>query len=128
MPGHETRIVCGVGPSGTPVAFSVGADGALDVSQSALLTYGAIQTRSMGNAGPTIIVPGNNARRGLIITNISDTVGFLCIGSAAGLTTTTYTLRLAPTETLVFSEPLSAQTIHAVCGAADKEVAYQEAT
>lgn len=96
--------------------------------RKALLTYGALTTASMGNASPAAVVAANALREALVITNISDTPGYFSVGDGTGLTITTYLFRLAAGESLVFAAPVSQQAISAVCGAASKSVAYQEAT
>ena len=92
------------------------------------ITFAALQTAVMGNAGPAQVVAANGNRRTLFLTNISDTTGFFSIGSAVGLTTTNYLFRLVPNQTVSFVPPVTQQAIFAVCGAAAKNVGYQEAT
>jgi len=91
------------------------------------LTYGALTAATMGNSSPAEIVAGNSSREALVITNISDAAGYFSIGDGTGLTITTYLFKLAAGESLVFAAPVSQQAISAVCGAASKSVAYQEA-
>lgn len=92
------------------------------------LVYGALQNVNMGNATPVEVVAVNTARRGLVITNCSDTTGYFSFGDGAGLSANIYTWRLYPGQTIEFSSPLSQQAISAVCGAAAKTLGYQEAT
>ena len=96
--------------------------------RKAPLTYGALATAAMGNSSPAEVVAANTSREALVITNISDTDGYFSIGDGTGLTITTYLFKLAAGESLVFAAPVSQQAISAVCGAASKSVAYQEAT
>ena len=91
------------------------------------VTYGAMQTAAMGNGSAVIVVPANADRRQLIITNVSETTGYLSIGDDA-VTTTTYTYVLDPDDTLVFTAPLSTQAIWAAdVSADDQNLVYQEA-
>ncbi len=90
------------------------------------ITYGAIQVSAMGNGASAQIVPTNTNRRGLIITNVSDTTGYLSIGDNA-VTSTNYTFILNQQETLIFEEPITTQAIWAAdVSAADKNLVYQE--
>lgn len=98
-----------------------------NINQSAL-TFAVIVTETMGNTTPLAVIPANTARRELIITNISDTTGYFSIGDEANLTVTNYTLSLTAGETYIFTDLISTQAIYAVCGAAGKDIAYQEAT
>lgn len=93
----------------------------------ASIVYGALTAATMGNATPIVVVAANALRRGLLVTNISDTVGYLSVGAGTGLTTANYQIRLAPGETLEFTPPITQQGIAAICGAASKSITYQEA-
>ena len=81
----------------------------------------------MGNASPIVVVPANDLRQALILRNISDTEGHFAFGDGAGLTTTASPIKLAAGEIMALAAALSTQQIVAVCGAADKEICYQEA-
>ena len=94
----------------------------------ASLVFGVIKTDNMGNASADIDVAENVERRELRMANISDTAGRLSIGDGTNLTLTNYTISLAAGATLTFSGPISTQAIYAICGAATKKIAFQEAT
>jgi len=98
------------------------------IPDPAILTFGALTAAAMGNASPASIVAANASRRGLVITNISDTIGYVSIGDGTGLTVTNYLFRIGTGETIELSPPISQQAIAAICGSATKNVAYQEAT
>ena len=91
------------------------------------IVYGALTPVAMGNSTIVVVVAANALRRGLLITNISDTIGYLSVGGGTGLTTSNYQIRLAPGETLEFTPPITQQGVSAICGAATKNITYQEA-
>jgi len=91
------------------------------------IVYGALTTAAMGNAAIAVVVAANALRRGLLITNISDTVGYLSIGGGTSLTVTNYQIRLGVGETIEFTPPITQQAISAICGAGSKNITYQEA-
>ena len=90
-------------------------------------TFGALTTQTMGNAVPAEVVPGNAARRALIVTNISDVYAYFSFGNGVGLTTAIYAWLLPPGIAVYIDESLSTQAIAAICGDAAKDIAYQEA-
>jgi len=92
------------------------------------LSFGALTAVAMGNASASAVVAANASRRGLIITNASTVTGYMSIGDGTGLTTANYLFSIEPGETISLSPPISQQAIAAICGAATKNVAYQEAT
>lgn len=109
-----------VDSSGNPIDWT-------DITDEPLV-FGAIQTATMGNAVPAEVVAVNLNRRGLIIRNCSDTVGYFSFGDGAGMTTTLSSWEIRPGYAVYFDPPHSQQAISAICGAAAKTVAYQEAT
>lgn len=110
-------------------ATGAGTDGDpfVPVYQFNPVTFGALTAASMGNATPVIVTASNGNRCGLVVTNISDTIGYLSVGDGTGLTTTNYLIKIGAGETVELSPPLSQQAIAAICGSAAKNIAYQEA-
>lgn len=93
------------------------------------LVFGTLRIAVMGNAAPLASIPANNSRRFILITNISDTIGYFAFGEPGNLVSgVSATFRLIPWQTLPFREPLSRQQIYTVCGAANKNICYQEAS
>lgn len=93
----------------------------------ASLEYQPIETATMGEAAPAIVVPVNPLRQALILRNTSDVDGHLAFGEGVGLTITASPIKLAAGEIMALSAGISQQQIVAVCGAVDKDVCFQEA-
>lgn len=90
------------------------------------IVYGDINTVAMGNGVSALAVAANAARRGLIVTNVSDTTGYIGINDNVNLILTAWTFKLDPGDTIVFDEPITRQAIYSICSAAAKNLCYQE--
>ena len=123
-----TNSIGNIGTVSTVSSITAGSVSVTNIPDPIAITFGALTAASMGNANPASIIAVNASRRGLIFTNVSDTIGYLSIGNGAGLTASNYLFRVGTGETIEFSPPISQQAIAAICGAASKNATYQEAT
>jgi len=123
-----TNSIGDIGTVGTVSSITAGSVDVTNIPDPIVITFEALTAASMGNASSASIVAVSASRRGLIITNTSDTTGYLSIGDGTGLTASNYLFRVGTGETIEFSPPISQQAIASICGSASKNVAYQEAT
>ena len=101
----------------------------LSLNEYEKLSFDDIQTVAMGNAAPIAVVAANPDRRALIICNVSDATGYFSFGDGTNLSTTVYIKSLgAGAVWEIMNARLSKQAIYAICGAATKNLAIQEAT
>ncbi len=110
-------------------AHITGSDVVLNVTTQAAIpiVYGDIFVVAAGNGIATLVVAANANRRGLIITNVSDTTIWLGINDNVNLILTAWTFELNPGDSLVFDEPITQQAIYSICLVAAKNLTYQEA-
>lgn len=126
MPIKDRPIL---GSALTPIYIAGSEDNlALGGISSEPLVFGALQIATMGNAVPVASIPANNSRRFIFITNVSNVTGYFAFGAPGNLVSgVSASFRLPPWQTLSFSEPISRQAIYTICGAANKNICYQEA-